>query len=247
MNTFRITGMPNQWFRFKNFLVRQEAAAMKVCTDACLFGAMVSFKIEQENWKVKRALDIGTGTGLLSLMIAQKVKTDIDAVEIDTAAATEAAENIVNAGYEDRVRVLPGDITTMQFSAKYDLLICNPPFFQNHLKSKDEKRKIALHADTLNFYQLSNLADRLLHADGIFAVLLPYQVANSFIAATAMTTLYLSEQVLVKQTPKHGYFRSILFFKRVRTELTTWELCIKEGDKYSEKFVELLRDYYLYL
>jgi tRNA1Val (adenine37-N6)-methyltransferase len=180
-------------------------------------------------------------------MIAQKVKTDIDAVEIDAAAAAEAAENITNAGYGDRIRVIQGDITTMPLAVKYDLVICNPPFFTNHLKSTDRKRNIALHTDTLHFSQLTNLADRFLQLDGIFAVLLPYHLANPFIAATAITTLYLSEQVLVKQTDKHGYFRTILFFKKVRTEVITWELSIKEGDKYSEKFVELLRDYYLYL
>ena len=125
---------------------------MKICTDACLFGAWLAAK----NDNGLKMLDIGSGTGLLSLMLAQKTTAAIDAVEIDEAAYTQTVENFAVSPWKDRLQVFHRSIQeyTAAFireaSTPYDLIFSNPPFFENHLKSSDPKRNLALHRETLN-------------------------------------------------------------------------------------------------
>lgn len=240
--------MPNNYFQFKQFTVRQENCAMKVCTDACLFGAWAAENIMHN---VGNILDIGTGSGLLSLMLAQKnPAAKIDAIEIDEPAAMQAAANFETSPWKERLPVFNTSIQHFSESAnqQYDFIICNPPFFENDLKSINKERNLALHSEALSLEELLLSIGLNLKDDGSFAVLLPYHRTKYFEALAASKGFYCAEKVLAKQTPKHDYFRSMLHFVRTETAMVEKEIIIKnEHNEYTPVFVDLLKDYYLNL
>ncbi len=218
---------------------------MKVCTDACLFGALVA----EEKLNDQSCLDIGTGTGLLSLMLAQKNKDiKIDAVEIDAATAEQALENITASPWGVHIQVHHIDILNFSPKEKYDWIISNPPFYEGDLQSPDAAKNKAKHNTALDLTQLLNFADTHLGKKGMLAVLLPYQRVNYFVEAAAKSGLHLSRQILVKQTMKHNFFRGFLFFERKKKEVMYSELIIKDtSHNYTPEFIALLKDYYLFL
>ncbi|MGC4104623.1 tRNA1(Val) (adenine(37)-N6)-methyltransferase [Ferruginibacter sp.] len=238
--------MPNHFFRFKQFTIQQDKTAMKVCTDACLFGAFVANEIKDK--QLNSILDIGAGTGLLSLMLAQKNNTSIEAVEIDNNAYQQAKENIQQSPWKERVSIVNTAIQDYKPGKKFDYIISNPPFFENDLIAADEQKNAAKHDSTLTLQELLHNIERTLTTEGSFAVLLPHHRTNYFITAAHTLNFYPSKLLLVKQTPRHDYFRSITIFNRQQTVLETKEMIIKnEGANYSEEFITLLKDYYLYL
>ncbi len=241
--------MSNNYFQFKQFTIHQDKCAMKVCTDACLFGAFVANEIQSgKQDAIKNILDIGTGTGLLSLMLAQKLHAAIDTVEIDTPAFEQAKENITQSLYKEKIEIFNADIVQFSTGKKYDYIISNPPFFEADLKSVNEKKNAAKHDTALTLQKLLHNADRLLNTTGFFAVLLPYHRSKYFEEEAAKLNLYLSKKISVKQTPKHDYFRAILIFHKPKTIANQSTLTIKnEEGKYSDEFTNLLKDYYLYL
>lgn len=220
---------------------------MKVCTDACLFGAWIANLIKVENYKIDNALDVGTGTGLLALMLAQKLNANIDAVEIDEDAAVQANENFERSKYKERLRLIQGDIKDLTVADAYDLIISNPPFFENDLKSHKQNRNLALHSEALGFDELLSAAKKALRSNGFFAVLLPYSRAKEFIELAEEQQLFLQMETLVKQTEKHSYFRSMFLFSDTRSTIKRSEVIIKVENNYSEDFNNFLKDYYLYL
>ncbi len=220
---------------------------MKVCTDACLFGAWVAGKAQENKYdKNSRALDIGTGTGLLALMLAQQFEGHIDAIDIDSDAATQANENVQASDWRDRISVHHEAIDTWQ-QTHYHLILSNPPFFEQDLKSQDEQRNLALHDTGLTLEILWEQVIRCLHPDGLFAVLLPYHRLADCLALAASKDFSLHEQVLVHQTEKHGPFRVMLLFGREKKLPVQESLVIKQEGAYSAAFTALLQDYYLYL
>ena len=237
--------MGNSYFKFKQFTIEQDACAMKVCTDACLFGAWVANNIKALHFK--SLLDIGAGTGLLSLMVAQQHNVPIDAVEIDAAAAKQASENFEASPWADRLHVLNADIRKLDSSKKYGFIYSNPPFFDNDLKSTKQQRNTALHSANLSAKDLIVSIKRLLTDDGYFALLLPPHRVNEHEQLANEAGLFIIKKVSVKQTEKHSTFRVMLLFGPTQQQVEESEIIIKEGGSYSTQFIELLKDYYLYL
>jgi tRNA1Val (adenine37-N6)-methyltransferase len=232
---------------------------MKVCTDACLFGSLVAdYKtcLPQDILSqtatagpLTNCLEIGTGTGLLSLMIVQKNNAlTIDAVEIDTAAAAQAAENIATSPWAGRIQVFNKDILTFNTHRKYDCIVSNPPFYEGDLQSADKAKNDAKHDTSLSLPELLQVVDKYLHLRGFFAVLLPYHRVGYLIEEAEKTGLFLNKQILVKHTLKHAFFRGILFFTRKETETQVLEIVIRDAEhNYTAEFAAVLKDYYLFL
>jgi tRNA1Val (adenine37-N6)-methyltransferase len=244
--------MANTYFQFKQFTVHQDKCAMKVTTDGCLFGAWTaerSGSLESEVWS---GVDIGTGTGLLSLMLAQKNTTALfDAIEIDENAAKQAEENIVASPWEEAIKIINADGKTFQFSKKYDLIISNPPFYENELKGDDKGKNTAHHDKGMLLEDLLIVIKDNLNLDGRFYLLLPYKRNKEIETLLLKHEFNITRMVFVKQSVKHDYFRIMLEGKLNRGETTETmidEISIKdEKDKYTLQFVSLLKDYYLHL
>ena len=235
----------NLFFRFKEFTVRQDRCAMKVCTDACTFGAIVDIH------SAGRILDIGAGTGLLSLMAAQRNSgAFIDSVEIDKDAFEQAAENVEASPYADRIQVFQTAIQEFQPGIQYDVIITNPPFFQSDLRSPSGKKNVAHHAETLSFDQLLHDAARLLKPDGSFYVLLPVDEAMIFQGKAEKKGWYLEREVLLKHNPVKKPFRSIMtlkigHFADIQLDRSCIEVYGDNAKAYTPEFKKLLSPFYL--
>ena len=240
--------MSNTYFQFKQFTIEQQNCAMKVCTDACLFGAILADKIYREQNKVSNLLDIGTGTGLLSLQVAQKNSISIDAVEIDRDSYEQAQQNFSNSPWSEKLRIYNTDILDFVADKKYDCIISNPPFYEGDLKSDNSKKNAAKHDSTLKLEQLFKVIEEHLSPPGYFAVLLPYQRVDYFITLAADFNYKVQEKWMIRPTDAHPFFRGILFFSLAKTEIITKEISIKDSTgNYTAEFVDLLKEYYLQL
>ena len=221
---------------------------MKVCTDACLFGAILAEKIYREKNKVSNLLDIGTGTGLLSLQVAQKNSISIDAVEIDRDSYEQAQQNFSNSLWSEKLRIYNTDILDFVADKKYDCIISNPPFYEGDLKSDNSKKNAAKHDSTLKLEQLFKVIEEHLSPTGYFAVLLPYQRVDYFITLAADFNYKVQEKWMIRPTDAHPFFRGILFFSLAPSEIVIKEISIKDSTgNYTAEFVDLLKEYYLQL
>jgi tRNA1Val (adenine37-N6)-methyltransferase len=238
----------NSYFQCKQFTIQQDKCAMKVCTDACLFGAWVADYLLSQKINPTTILDIGTGTGLLSLMLAQKIETKITAIEIEEAAYNQAKENIENSNLKNNITVQLENITKANFSEKFDNIICNPPFFENQLKSNEVVRNIAMHATTLSYAALANAIKNNLAENGKAFLLLPHYAIAIFEKELIAYNLFVNHSLQIKHSPTRSFFRVVLVIsKKISTKEIT-EMSIKnEANNYSDDFVYLLKDYYLYL
>ena len=238
--------MPNSYFQFKQFKVEQDQCAMKVCTDACLFGAWAAFHLQVSKTVPKRILDIGTGTGLLSLMLAQSSDALIDAVEIAPAAAQQASSNAANSPWKERIQIIEGDILDLALAnASYDFIISNPPFFENNLKSPDSNRNLAMHSSVLSLQALVQTVAGLLQINGHFAVLIPYERKSRMESLAIKKGLILIKSTDVQQSDQHGFFRTMLVFAKQNKPFLANSISIKINNVYSPAFRELLSTYYL--
>lgn len=227
---------------------------MKVTTDACLFGAWVA-RIDNSDpdsyWeKDKNVLDIGTGTGLLSLMYAQKNPGSIiDAIEIDKESYEQAKENVATSPWNNRVNVLEGDAKTFSFTKKYDLIISNPPFYEKELRSADQRKNIAQHNEALLLEELLAIIQKNISLQGVFFLLLPYKRIEEI--KKKLKELHILQITFLRQSTRHDYFRVMLtgkFKKENAAETMIDEISIwDDHQKYTLEFTELLKDYYLYL
>lgn len=237
--------MANTFFQFKQFMIHQDQCAMKVCTDACILGAWFAEKIPSYSM----VLDVGSGTGLLMLMLAQKSKAKICGIEIDLPAYKQLKENTGQSKWKERLKVFPGDARTHIFEDKFDFIIANPPFFENDLLSTVDEKNIAKHSKELSLEELIRLMDMNLDASGSFGILLPYHRADYFEELANRHHFYLKEKLSVRQTPSHDFFRSIAHFSRKKENTAgAFELSIHNGEGiFSDEFVDLMKDYYLHL
>ncbi len=241
--------MPNNYFRFKEFIIYQDKCSMKVCTDACIFGAYVARVISNFELQISNCLDVGSGTGLLSLMVAQKnPDIIIDAVEIEKNAFHQAKENFLISKWNDRLNMFHSDVKDFVSPKKYDVIISNPPFYQNELPSTEKNKNIARHDEGLTLKDLITTIEKYISDTGIFSVLLPYQRIKFFEDLAEEKKFFLQEKLLIRQTPSHNFFRGILFFSNSKTDTKTNDLIIKSAEgNYTNEFTELMKEYYLKL
>ncbi len=257
--------MANNYFQFKQFTIHQDRCAMKVCTDACLFGAWlaeqisrnidysVNPKILSEDNQLKttcdnnRILDIGSGTGLLTMMLAQKINCNIDGIEIEQECFEQLKENTSQNDWKKRINLFREDIRNFTSDQPYNFIISNPPFFENDLHSETKGEQLAKHSKELSLEELLNAIDRNLSSDGSYSVLLPFHRIEYFEKKSFQKGFFPINKMLVRQTEKHGFFRGMLTFSRNYRECITEEISIRINNEYSPEFINLLKEYYLYL
>lgn len=230
-------------FAFKQFIIHQDRTAMKVCTDACVLGAYANVVDSPV-----RILDIGTGTGLLALMSAQRNPNAlVDAVEVDDAAFAQATENAVASPFSGRVNVVHERIQDFQPQVRYDQILTNPPFFTNHLRSPDTAVNRALHTDELPFPELIESVVRLLKPEGAWWVLLPPYEAKKLADLAKESGLRPFRRLSIRHNSRKPIFRIVTGFSFGVDTVVDETLDIHEGDgrTYTAEFHTLLRDFYL--
>ena len=238
--------MPNSFFQFKQFRVNQDRCGMKVTTDACLFGALAANLFQDQPAQI---LDIGAGTGLLSLMMAQSnPQAKIDAVEINADAFRQCQENFAASKWGNRFRVHHTDITTFASEKKFNIIICNPPFFHKHQIGKNSNKNLALHSVGLTADKLANAIDKLLDDNGRAFVMYPEQEMIGFKEAMKSKDLNIQLEYIIKDKRTSPAIRSVCSFSRSPFNEHINEILIKENDnQYTQQFSQLLQPYYLHL
>ena len=237
--------MANNYFQFKEFRIDQSCCAMKVTTDASLFGAWIA----SQSLPTTAALDIGGGTGLLSLMLAQKNESRIDIVEIEQACFNQMKLNVESSIWKERIHCTLYDIVSFDKPSSYDIIISNPPFHQKQLRSEREEVNLARHGDELTLEKLFKKVDELISTEGIFFLLMPAYRDQETLSVAEKNEMHLYKKALVKQSPFHDAFRTMYAFsKKKSADPLTEEIAIKnKEDAYTAAFIEYLKDYYLLL
>lgn len=233
-------------FQFKQFTIDQDRTAMKVGTDGVLLGSWAP--IEHQPYSI---LDIGTGTGLVALMLAQRSFAEqIDALEIEENAYEQAVDNFEASPWNDRLFCYHAglDEFTEEIEDLYDLIVCNPPYFKNNDLIQDEARATARFQDSLPFDELISSAEALLSDEGIFAVVIPYESHQEFIAIAKEFELFPCRITHVRGNGNLPLKRSLLAFSRTEKSPDTTELTLEiERHQYTPEFTQLVKDFYLKL
>ncbi len=232
-------------FQFKQFSVNQDQTAMKIGTDGVLLGAWTTI----EN-NPKAILDIGTGTGIIALMLAQRSNAEqIDAFEIDESAYEQAVENFENSPWSDRLFCFHAGLDEFleEPEDEYDLIVSNPPFFSEDFRSENEQRDLARFQEAMPFEDLVEAADLLLSENGIFSVIIPFHEEDRFIELCAEVELFPIKITRVKGAQNTKIIRSLLAFKRFELAvLTADELVIEiSRHEYTPEYISLTKDFYL--
>jgi tRNA1Val (adenine37-N6)-methyltransferase len=231
----------NNYFIFKQFTVSQEHSAMKVGVDSVLLGAWTNPRKEDP------VLDVGTGTGLLALMMAQKTNAMITAVEIDEMAAAEAIRNVRNSPWPDRINIVHSSFQEFAAAAsrEYGLIVSNPPYFINSSRPEDLRRKKARHNDDLPFSDLLMGCAKLLTNKGLLTVILPSDIAEGFIESAGQSGLYLTRTTWVRHSQKKPYHRRLMEFSPAWRETEESFLTIMDGNDFTKDYQSLTADFYL--
>ncbi|WP_323757147.1 tRNA1(Val) (adenine(37)-N6)-methyltransferase [Roseivirga sp.] len=239
--------MANSFFQFKQFMIEQRNCGMKVTTEGCLFGAL---NLAPASFQPQNILDIGTGTGLLALMKAQQTEAKIDGIEIDEIAFQQAKTNFENSPWLNRLSAINVDLLEFKPNGLYDLIICNPPFFQDNQLGSNHQKNRAIHNSNLSFEDLATGISRLLNPEtGIASVLYPDYEMGLFSQKMEERGFYTVADVQIHNRVGKPIFRRVKSFSRRQPEVkTTKTLIIKESNgAYTEEFIRLLKDYYLHL
>lgn len=231
-------------FQFKQFTIQQDKCAMKVGTDGVLLGAWAP--VDHSPFSI---LDIGAGTGLITLMLAQRSHAEqIDGLEIDADAHEQAVENFENSPWGDRLFCYHASLDEFMEEPEdeYDLIVSNPPFYTDGYFSGDEQRDMARHSNSLPFEDLIQASEILLSEIGILAVVIPFKEEEKFIALAKEEQLYPFKITRIKGTPETEIKRSLIAFSRTEKEITTDELIIETArHKYTDEYISLTKDFYL--
>jgi tRNA1Val (adenine37-N6)-methyltransferase len=230
--------------------VHQEHTAMKVCTDACLFGAWSAADTQIQN--AKYILDIGSGTGLLSLILAQLSNAHITAIEIEDGAFAQTKTNFDLSPWKDRLNAIHSsvqDYATKNKENLFDCIITNPPFYEGDLNSPDNAKNLAAHSTALPWDALAEAAASLLQENGAWYVLVPTLRAYTMQKFASTYGLQLSQETLMYNDAKHLPIRAMLkFVKQKESAIQRHKIVIKNADQsYTLEFINYLKDYYLHL
>jgi tRNA1Val (adenine37-N6)-methyltransferase len=240
----------NPYFQCKQFIVHQEHTAMKVCTDACLFGAWAAADPTLQT--AGQILDIGAGTGLLSLMLAQQTTARITAIEIEEGAYQQTKSNFELSSWKNRMEVVHSsiqDYASRQQDAVFDCIITNPPFYEGDLQSPNISKNLASHSIALPWDALAKAAGQLLKTNGAWFVLVPTLRAYTMQKLASNYGMQLAQEFLMYNDAKHLPIRAMLkFVKQTEAAVERSKIIIKNADQsYSPAFTSLLKDYYLHL
>jgi len=234
--------MGRNYFKFKQFVIKQEGAAMKVGTDGVLLGAWVNIA------DVHSVLDIGTGSGVIALMIAQRCKALVHAVEIDITSANQAKSNFETSPWASRLSI---DANSFQdfsknCSSTFDLIVSNPPYFHKSLKPATADRILARHADQLSNYDLLDGVKKALSPEGRFCAIFPYIEGNIFIAEAANFGLFCNRKLYIQSKSDNPIIRILTEFSFGKKRLVEDTISIHtlEGE-YTDEYKRLTADFYL--
>lgn len=234
-------------FQFKEFAVRQDKCAMKIGTDAVLLGAWATIDDYPDS-----ILDIGAGTGVISLMLAQRCDAlTIDGVEIDELAHEQCVENFELSDWGDRLFCYHASFDNFvsemaEEEEKYDLIISNPPFYTDAFETKNDSRNKARFTSALSFESLLLGVTKLLSDSGLFSVIVPFKEESKFIQIAKEANLYLNRVCRVSGTYNSGLKRSLLEFSFHQKEFAVEELVIEMArHNYTEDYINLTKDFYL--
>lgn len=236
--------MPNDCFEFKQFKIKQNRCAMKVGTDAVLLGAWVN---PPESGNI---LDIGTGTGVIALMLAQKSKAKILAIDIDKESTEQAKLNVADSIFASNIEIKHTSFQDLVLNSvqKFNLIVTNPPYFIDSLKSNDDTRKIARHTDSLSFEDLLVGVKKMLEDKGKFCLILPKNEALLFTEIAKTKGLYLSKRLRIRtRSEKDSEKRHLMQFEFKESEFSESTLVIEEDShrNYTKEYKELTKDYYI--
>nr|WP_319399913.1 methyltransferase [uncultured Carboxylicivirga sp.] len=236
--------MANSFFRFKQFTVNQEKAAMKVGTDGVLLGAWAGCD------NARKILDIGTGSGLIALMMAQRnPNAEIIAIEIDEDACEQANQNFKTSPWSDRLSVVHTSLQDYCYTAnKFDLIVSNPPFFNNSLKSSDQARNKARHTDSLSYEELFYCSHQLSEEDAALSFIIPSVSEKEVIRIKNDYDYNLSRVMRVQGDINKQIVRTLFEFKtKPVSSISKKNICIEKGRRhlYSEEYIALTKDFYL--
>jgi tRNA1Val (adenine37-N6)-methyltransferase len=234
--------MANNYFSFKEFTIFQDKAAFKVGTDGVLLGAAADITNR------KRILDIGSGTGLITIMLAQRCNAEIVAIEPDPESFSQTYDNVTGCKWSSRINVVNTSLQNyVPGTDKFDLIVTNPPYFSNSLKNPDQRKSSARHTDSLNSNELLKGAARLLEDKGRFQLILPYLEGNIFIAEAQEYGMYCNNILKIRPLPTSEIGRLILTFSREQLKATEKFLTIEHGRRheFTEEYINLTKDFYL--
>lgn len=234
----------NKPFKFKQFTVNQDRCAMKIGTDGVLLGAWTSVKHNPFS-----VLDLGSGTGILSLMIAQRSYTEqIEAIEIDDEAYEQCSENFENSPWNDRLFCYHASLLEFveEVEDAFDLIICNPPFYSEDYKTENKSRDLARFNDAMPFKHIIYAVAHLLAEDGLFSIVIPRKEEDDFVALANTIGLSPSRILHVKGNPDAEVKRSLIEFSYTKKGVEVSELIIEtDRHNYTEDYINLTKDFYL--
>ncbi len=234
-------------FQFKEFTVHQDKTAMKIGTDAVLLGAWCDLESLPST-----ILDVGSGTGVISLMLAQRSKAmTIDAVEIDENAYEQTVENFEQSNWGDRLfcyhtSFVDFAVEIAEEEEEYDVVVSNPPFYTDSFKTENEARNKARFTSSLSFEELLEGVSKILSERGRFSTIIPFKEEESFIELAKKYNLYLNRVCRIKGTPNTEVKRSLLAFSFAETSIQEEELTIEtKRHQYTDAYINLTKDFYL--
>jgi len=233
--------MANTYFSFKQFTIYQDKAAFKVGTDGVLLGASAHIS------DARRILDIGTGTGLIAIMLAQRCEAEIVAIEPDYDSYIQCNENVSLCRWKERIRVENSTLQDYHPDGKFDLIVANPPYFSDSLKNPDPRKSESRHNDSLTNDELLKGVSRLMEEFGRLQVIMPYVEGNIFIAEAADYGLFCHNILKIRPLPTSEIRRMIVTFSKQRQIPAENFLTIEHGKRheFTEEYKKLLSEFYL--